>query len=275
MGDFTSGYSWVSGATVTAERLNEMWSNGVLAAAAISGKTAITAVDDTDELLIWDATDAALKRITRANLIGLLNANAVHGQTEKTTPVSADEVLIWDSAASALKRLTFSNLTTLVQPVGAVLQTLVASTNTASTNASGSGGGGIPLDNTIPQNTEGVEILTRAITPAATANKVLVQGSINLAVDGSGNRNGTLALFKNSDANAIWAGFFNLPYSGFTVANFSFLDSPATTSATTYKLRIGLDAAVSGGSFYINRWSGGSLYGGVAVSSLICKEIKG
>ena len=45
----------------------------------------------------------------------------------------------------------------------------------------------IPLDDSIPQNTEGEEVFTQAITPTATSSKILVTVVLNVANDSLSN----------------------------------------------------------------------------------------
>lgn len=161
-----------------------------------------------------------------------------------------------------------------IAPAGAVLQTLSTINSAKSSNASGSGGNGIPIDNTAPQNTEGIQLFSQAITPSSSSNKILAKASINLAVDAS-QRNGTVALFANAGADAIFAALQTFPASNGGTVSVEFLHAPATTSAVTYSLRFGLDAAVGGGTFYVNRFVTADLYGAASVSSFTLQEIKG
>jgi hypothetical protein len=131
----------------------------------------------------------------------------------------------------------------------------------------------IPADDTIPQNTEGTEIVTVTITPQSTSSKVLL--TFNGFVAGSASTptvcDCIVALFKDSGANALIA-IFEGTLATPTDMPLSFLDSPATTSAVTYKIRVG---PTSGGSKNI-RFNGrvsGRLFGGSAASTLIALEI--
>jgi hypothetical protein len=99
--------------------------------------------------------------------------------------------------------------------------------------------------------------LSVAITPSSASSKVLV------FVDTKGTASSeTVATRLMRDSTAIYIGDtagsrirstsgFNV-LSTFQAYNFGamFLDSPATTSATTYKMQI----IVSGGTGYVNRW---------------------
>jgi hypothetical protein len=119
--------------------------------------------------------------------------------------------------------------------------------------------------------------LTATITPRNSANKILVQvvitggstdtasiqtnlqlvrGATNIAVGSSGTiYNGTTAFSNRS------TGTQNMQTTGVT-----FLDSPATTSATTYKMQ----GQINTGTLYVNRDSSG---GSGSVSSITLYEI--
>jgi len=71
----------------------------------------------------------------------------------------------------------------------------------AQSQAAGSTGVAIPNDNTIPQNTEGAEWETLAITPKDAGNDLDIQ--FNAVFDGSTTNNLCVALFVDSTADAI------------------------------------------------------------------------
>lgn len=190
-----------------------------------------------------------------------LAASAVNGKTALTDPLAAtDEFLVWDASASALRKVTWNSL----QPAGSVLNTVQSVVSTTETIT-----GNIPSDNTIPQQTEGTEIMTATITPKSASNKILVRAVVYISSNaGSWN---TAAVFAGSgnDAIAAWLGLYG-GYDNQVVIEY--LHSPATSSAITYKLRVGSDSGTS----YINAYAGGSArYGGVARTTLTLQEIKG
>lgn len=106
----------------------------------------------------------------------------------------------------------------------------------------------IPVDNTIPQQTEGNEIITCSITPKY-ANSILYVES-NCFVGENSNVSDAImvALFRDSTANAISTSFFNAqppsssPFSGGDSFNPIYLLSKVvagSTASTTFKLRAG------------------------------------
>lgn len=125
----------------------------------------------------------------------------------------------------------------------------------------------IPADDTIPQNTEGDEVVTVSITPKATTNRLVIDfycfGAIGSAVYSA------CALFQDSTANALTASvnFHNVG----SVNQFIIRHEMAagTTSSTTFKIRIG----PSSGTYYVNGATGGTrLLGGVGAARLSVTE---
>jgi hypothetical protein len=199
MGDLTTGYTLVSGETVTPTKLNG-------------------AVND-----------------------AVINANAV-----TTAKINAGAVTASKVAA------------------GMIVQ-VVQGTNSAYTTSAAT----IPSDDTVPLVSEGTQILTAAITPNDAANKVLVQVNVPLLSTNTTNTP-ILALFRGS--TCIGAAAQSLPANYLAVASMEILDAPATTSATTYTVRVGLFNA--SGTFQINGISS-RLFGGAAAATITLIEVKG
>jgi hypothetical protein len=201
--------------------------------------------------------------ITTTGISGNLNPSVITAQTQLADPLaSGDEFLVHDLSATALRRVAFNAM----QPAGSVLQT-VQTTKTSLQVCSTA----IPWDDTIPQNTEGDEIFTASITPSSASNKILVRVTTYGAASAGWY---TIAVFKDSDANAIaaaWGIGQNVDYQSTTTIEY--LHSPATTSAITYKVRAGS----SSGSYRLNGAinSAGRLFGGVSFSNITLQEIKG
>jgi hypothetical protein len=128
-----------------------------------------------------------------------------------------------------------------------------------------------PLDNTIPQNTEGAEItgLATAITPSSSSNKVLVR--VVLAVAAPATAGIIVALHRDSVASAIAATVKTLT-DGSDFFVLEYLDSPATTSAVTYKVRVGKTGA--NGCYVNGSNADASILGGVYQSTLTATEIR-
>ena len=156
-----------------------------------------------------------------------------------TSPADTDEFLISD--AGVLKRLDAS----LVGggKIGQVLQAVKTDTQ-----------------NTTDDNTfTDISGLSQAITPSATTSKILVLFTVNATADtqdhvGIRLVRGSTDIFIGTDSDAgqnVSAGY----RAGTTEENYhpanlcgQFLDSPSTTSATTYKIQ-----AASNDEFFVNR----------------------
>jgi len=133
-----------------------------------------------------------------------------------------------------------------------------------------SGSSTMPVDNTIPQITEGSAFMELAITPTNASN--LLQIDVVFFASHSNNREVAYAIFQDSTANAL-AAVAEVGTSGKpSVVTFSHQMVAGTTSATTLKVRAGPDSATH--VIYLNGTSvGGGLFGGVAASSITITEI--
>lgn len=84
--------------------------------------------------------------------------------------------------------------------------------------------------------------ITATITPSSASNKILVLVSANGLVKLNTNTTGNLRIVRGATSILIFGGAFG--YTASTAANAvasasaEFLDSPATTSATTYKVQV-------------------------------------
>jgi hypothetical protein len=131
----------------------------------------------------------------------------------------------------------------------------------------------IPLDNTIPQNTEGTQAITCTITPKNSANIIRVQFSINVFVSGA--RTVPFAVFQGATANAVHAGIITQSSSvpGFYSGDFEVV--AGTTSSVTFAIRIGPSASPSAGFMWTNTSAAGptGLFGGASKMTLMLTEM--
>lgn len=137
------------------------------------------------------------------------------------------------------------------------------------TGAQSSGTTLIPYDDTIPQNTEGDQYFSLAITPKNSSN-ILVIDLIGFFANSLGATGVlvTAALFQDSTANALAAGSGNNA-SSFQPFMFRHIMTAGTTSSTTFKIRAGGSSA---STTAINGSSGARFLGGVYASSLTITE---
>lgn len=128
----------------------------------------------------------------------------------------------------------------------------------------------IPYDDTIPQNTEGIEFITQAITPTSATNKLLIEAGLILA--NSAINTITVALFQDSTAGALAAvGQVIRAADDMLTIGLRHEMTSGTTSATTFKIRAGGSAV---GTTTLNGAAGARKYGGVAVSFIRITEVK-
>jgi hypothetical protein len=160
-----------------------------------------------------------------------------------------------------VNKITSNGLT--YRGTGSVLQVV----NTQS-GAVATGTTAIQIDDTIPQNTEGTEFMTLAITPTNINNKLVVQVVMQLSTNADANIG--IALFQDSTANALAAQTFRQDVStGFTILNLIHYMTAGTTSSTTFKARGGAGS----GTYTFNGTGGGRIFGGVMSSSITIMEI--
>jgi len=137
------------------------------------------------------------------------------------------------------------------------------------TGAMATGTTTIPLDDTIPQNTEGTEFMTLAITPKSATSKLIIVVTAQLTV--STTSWGFVALFQDTTANALASalGFTDAASSGHSVVFTHYMTS-GTTSSTTFKLRAGPNGA---GTITFNGQGGVRMFGGTLASSITITEV--
>lgn len=123
---------------------------------------------------------------------------------------------------------------------------------------------------TPPTNTQGDQYMSLSITPKSATSRLVIDVTVNLCNSVSGNCI-TAALFQDSTANALAAAWqtgqgANSPLS----ISFRHSMTSSTTSATTFKVRIGAYAA---STTTFNGQGGSRIYGGVLASSISIREV--
>jgi len=188
-----------------------------------------------------------------------LSAPNVAGTTTLTLPSTSGNVI------------TSANLSSNL-PAGSVLQVASATkTNTFSTTSAS----GTFAD---------ITGLSVSITPSSASNKILILAEVRAATPSS---NGSF-IRAMRDSTAIYIGDsgggsrvrvsaqgYNADGNSNTNLTIMYLDSPSTTSSTTYKIQ----ACVGGtsGTVYVNRSDNNSdnVFTGMSASSITVMEIKG
>ena len=126
-------------------------------------------------------------------------------------------------------------------------------------------------DDTIPQNTEGNEFMTLAITPTATNSKLKIE-VVCVFSNHTDHKKGIVALFQDTTANALAAAMdHDMGENGrLRTLSFNHFMTAGTTGATTFKVRAGSTEA---GTVGFNGYSSRS-FGGVMSSSITITEIE-
>lgn len=205
-------------------------------------------------------------KIAANNIDGTLTKDALIADYSDVTITASDLIMYGDATDSNnTKRDTVQGILDLAGG-GAHAQVVTASSTTVTTTTSG-----IPQDNTIPQNSEGVEVLTLAITPTNASSTLNIFVHVPVWGTAGGGVGTGFALFKDSDAGAIAAGTCSTG----TIPNASFSlhhnISAGSTSSQTFKLRIG---AGGSGTVGINSNSAATrTYGGVAATTITIFEV--
>lgn len=128
--------------------------------------------------------------------------------------------------------------------------------------------GVIPVDDTIPQNTEGTQIFSESITLKSTSSKVIIDVFLDGAVDVTSTFV-MLAAFRGSNADAVGSSLYRFQNVEFNQARLFCIDSPATTGSVTYSIRAGVNA----NNLYINGNSSSRFLGGSMKCTLKLTEI--
>ena len=182
--------------------------------------------------------------------------------------IIADErmTLRFDLANDRFELVTPPPVTSQALPIGTVVQQVYAEDGAVAVGSTA-----IPLDNTIPQDTEGDEFLSVAITPLDATNTLLIEIQANLSVDGL-NRTIIGALFQDGVSDALSATA--LFESANDKANQIILRRRVVAGGVapiTFKFKAGSD---NGNDLTLNGLNAAGLFGGVYLSSITVTEIK-
>ena len=127
----------------------------------------------------------------------------------------------------------------------------------------------IDYDDGIPQNTEGDEYMTLAITPSNTNNLLKIEVT-TMASNSSVNHMITL-LFQDTTTSALAAiTAYQGVATGSVAVSFTHYMTAGTTSATTFKVRVGGEGA---GTTSFNGQNTARRFGGTMASSITITEV--
>ena len=129
----------------------------------------------------------------------------------------------------------------------------------------------MPMDDTIPQNTEGAEFMTLAITPKNTSNRLIITTTVVGGASATADSGNCIALFQDATAGALAGAFtYENPARTQTVS-FTHIMSAGTTSSTTFKIRAGPHTS---GTYTFNGRASARIFGGVIASSIVIVEVE-
>lgn len=129
----------------------------------------------------------------------------------------------------------------------------------------------IPQDSTIPQNTEGGEILTLAYTPTSATSKLVIEWYVPVTAS-SLDISMVAPLFVDSVADAVSVAVGSIGGAQDMQALKGYYEViSGSTTERTYKVRYGGTGAVT---YYANSSSAGALYGGLLTTYIKITEIR-
>lgn len=126
----------------------------------------------------------------------------------------------------------------------------------------------IPVDDTVPQNTEGTQVLSHSHTPMAQNNKLLIRVNLLISTAG-GTPSAVVGLFRSGQASAIAATVVDGPV--FASVTLEAEVAAPGTSAITFTVRVGN----GGGTVYVNGDNSGTrLFNTISKSTITVEELK-
>jgi len=194
---------------------------------------------------------------------------AAAGNNTVTLPNSAGTLLLTDGSAASLTQIPAANIVgvctsglTKTGGFGKILQVVqTVKTDTFSRNATAFAD---------------ITGLSASITPNFNNSKILVDARLYLSAGTSGGTStaklnlvrGSTDIGQPSGSVAHEATAHTWSSAGYmSTTAINFLDSPATTSATTYKIQLGSDGTAA--TLYVNRYYGADNYHGISTLTLM------
>lgn len=128
----------------------------------------------------------------------------------------------------------------------------------------------IPGDDTIPQNTEGTEIMSVSLTPKSATSRVRIRFQGQVTADANSIAVAA-AVFSSASASALRAGFVTIVNSGNALhlaVEHEYV--PGTTSALTFSVRVG---PINAATVRLNGTPTTRVFGGASAATLVVEEI--
>lgn len=229
----TKTYTWTAGTTIVASEHN-------------------TNLDTLYNLVNGNIDNANIKASA-----GIVDSKLA--QITTAGKVSGAALTSLSSTPSGAGLLPAANVTL---PSGSAKQIVNSQTGTVATGTTV-----LPIDDTIPQNTEGDQYMSLAITPTSASNYLKIEV---VAILSHASATGlAVALFQDSTADALAASTVYTTAGNLANIKLSYWMVSGTASATTFKVRAG---SAGSGTTTFNGVGGARLFGGVASSSITITE---
>lgn len=206
-----------------------------------------------------------LVTLSPANPGDELTDDLINSQPEAIAAVVNGNIDDTNISSVSGSKIAGSTVTSVQVAPGAVVQVVDAPFTSVATGTTT-----IPLDNTIPQNTEGDQYMTLAITPKSATNKLVITTTV-YAASSAAAYHMIAALFQDSTANALAASAAASTGNNAVTITFTHTMVAGTTSATTFKVRAGGDAA---GTTTFNGRASAVNFGAITKSSMVITEYK-
>lgn len=225
-----------------------------------------------------DADKLVNPAVDASDVATLTTSRSTSASTDNGTPPTYGYCIAVVTVANGASSITNANITdsrvrtganSIVQtanvPVGSIVQVQQTDYSAASTTTSA-----IPVDDTEPQNTEGAEVMSQTITPKAAGNTLIVEVDLLCSMSAPGEV--IVALFQDSTASAVAAkSGYMATATGRMNLTMRYKVTAASTAATTFKVRMGVDPA---GTATFNGFSSSRKYGTTVKSSIRVMEVK-
>ena len=257
MSIINKGTAFSNGEQLTADKLNDLVDLATFDQSATD--SASTTVNTSGQIVVADSGVSTAKIAAGAvTTAKILDANVTFA---KLTDVIDD-----DTMATA----TNTTLATS-ESIKAYVDSLALRVKEVSSTAARTLTAAIPLDNTVPQSTEGTEILTTTFTAVDSNNSLLIKFNGLLAGQTAG-AGQVLALFRGT--TCVGARWWAQPSDGTNLTSCHFLIDALNTSSNTYSIRYG--PGVAGLISYVNTQGnvpGGASLGGFQEISMTIQEV--
>lgn len=252
----------------------------VAVATASASASAVTATAQKDAAVVAkvaaEAAQAAAAAAAASIVLPLAVASGGTGSTTAAdartalglanTPITAAlQAEMVAGAEAGLRSMSPLNVAQAIAALNRVVQVVEATPITAVVTCATS----VPYDDTIPQNTEGNEVITAAITPSSATSRIRVEFECQCTPAAAAQI--IVGLFVDTTADALAAHTVYNSTTGSTLISLSYEAAAGSTSARTYKVRVGGNVA----TVYINaNETGVRKLGGASAARMRVTEIR-